>query len=52
MKTNQNNALVFIFITILVDVIGLGVIIPVVPKLIEGLTGEGISEASRIGGWL
>ncbi|MCU0440863.1 MAG: TCR/Tet family MFS transporter [Bacteroidia bacterium] len=52
MKTQQNKALVFIFITILVDVIGLGVIIPVVPKLIEGLTGEGISEASRYGGWL
>lgn len=52
MKQGQNKALVFIFITILVDVIGLGVIIPVVPKLIEGLTGEGISEASRYGGWL
>jgi DHA1 family tetracycline resistance protein-like MFS transporter len=36
----------------LVDVIGLGIIIPVVPKLIEKLTGEGISEASRYGGWL
>lgn len=52
MTVKKNNALAFIFITILVDVIGLGIIIPVVPKLIENLTGEGLSEASRYGGWL
>lgn len=52
MTVKKNKALTFIFITILVDVIGLGIIIPVVPKLIEGLTGEGLSEASRYGGWL
>ncbi len=42
----------FIFVTILIDVIGIGIIIPVLPKLIENLSGEGLSEASRIGGWL
>lgn len=52
MTVKRNNALAFIFITILVDVIGLGIIIPVVPMLIEQLTGEGLSEASRYGGWL
>ncbi len=52
MANQSNRALLFIFITVLVDVIGLGVIIPVVPKLIEELTGEGLSEASRYGGWL
>src|SRR6478609_658900 len=52
MTVQKNNALIFIFITILVDVIGLGIIIPVVPKLIASLTGEGLSEASRYGGWL
>jgi DHA1 family tetracycline resistance protein-like MFS transporter len=52
MADKSNRALLFIFITILVDVIGLGIIIPVVPKLIEDLTGEGLSEASRYGGWL
>ncbi|REG78277.1 TCR/Tet family MFS transporter [Algoriphagus antarcticus] len=52
MPSKPNRALIFIFITILVDVIGLGVIIPVVPSLIEELTGEGLSEASRYGGWL
>ena len=52
MPVKRSAALGFIFITILVDVIGLGVIIPIVPKLIQRLTGEGISEASRYGGWL
>lgn len=32
--------------------IGIGIIIPVLPSLIESLNGEGLSEASRIGGWL
>jgi DHA1 family tetracycline resistance protein-like MFS transporter len=45
-------ALAFIFITMLVDTIGLGIIIPVTPKIIAELTGEGLSEAARWGGWL
>jgi len=45
-------SLLFIFVTVLVDVIGIGIIIPVLPSLIESLHGEGLSEASRIGGWL
>jgi len=52
MRVKKSNALIFIFITILVDVIGLGIIIPVVPRLIENLTGEGLSAASKYGGWL
>lgn len=45
-------ALIFIFITVLLDVVGLGIIIPVLPSLIMELTGEGLSAASRYGGWL
>ena len=45
-------ALVFIFITIFVDVVGLGIIIPVAPKLISHLAHVGLSEAARYGGWL
>ncbi|GAA4460014.1 tetracycline resistance MFS efflux pump [Nibrella saemangeumensis] len=52
MTVKRNAALGFIFITILVDVIGLGIIIPVFPKLIENLIHGGLSEASRYGGWL
>jgi DHA1 family tetracycline resistance protein-like MFS transporter len=52
MKNKTNAALGFIFITVLVDVIGLGIIIPIVPQLIENLTGLGINEASKYGGFL
>ena len=48
----RGNALMFIFITILIDVIGIGIIIPVLPKLITELTGGDMSEAARYGGWL
>lgn len=48
----MKKSLVFIFVTVLVDVIGIGIIIPVLPSLIESLNGDGLSEASKIGGWL
>lgn len=45
-------ALSFIFVTLLIDVIGFAIIIPVFPKLIEGLIHSGISEATRYSGYL
>ena len=45
-------ALAFIFITMFIDTVGLGVIIPVTPKIIAQLTGQGMSDAARYGGWL
>ncbi|MGA0556916.1 TCR/Tet family MFS transporter [Larkinella sp. VNQ87] len=48
----RNRALTFIFITILIDCTGIGVIAPIVPRLIEELTGGDLSEASEYGGWL
>ncbi|TDE13698.1 TCR/Tet family MFS transporter [Dyadobacter psychrotolerans] len=52
MSAKRSPALGFIFVTLLIDVIGLGIIIPVMPKLISELTGDSISAASRDGGWL
>ncbi|HEX8315027.1 MAG TPA: TCR/Tet family MFS transporter [Flavisolibacter sp.] len=52
MASNRNAAMGFIFITLLIDVIGFGIIIPVMPGLIEELAHVNISEASKIGGWL
>jgi DHA1 family tetracycline resistance protein-like MFS transporter len=36
-KPKQSAALGFIFITIFIDVLGLGIIIPVMPKLLQTL---------------
>jgi DHA1 family tetracycline resistance protein-like MFS transporter len=52
MASQRSPALAFIFVTILIDVIGLGIIIPVVPTLIRQLTGEGLSQAAVYSGWL
>ncbi|MBZ5858936.1 TCR/Tet family MFS transporter [Flavihumibacter profundi] len=52
MATNRKAALGFIFVTLLLDVTGLGIIIPVIPKLIQGLIHGNISEASKYGGWM
>ena len=52
MVKNRNAAVGFIFITLLIDVIGFGVIIPVMPKLISQLKQVDISTASRYGSFL
>jgi MFS transporter, DHA1 family, tetracycline resistance protein len=53
MITNQRNAsLLFIFITILLDVIGLGLIIPVLPKIINHFVGNDLPLAARYSGML
>ena len=45
-------ALLFIFVLVLVDSIGFGIILPVLPGLIMQLTGVGIDRAARYGGGL
>ncbi len=45
-------ATVFILITILLDTIGFGIIVPVMPELIMELTGQGFGGAASYGGWL
>lgn len=52
MQQQKKAAVGFIFITLLLDVTGLGIIIPVMPKLIEELIQGNISQASLYGGWL
>ncbi|SIQ05403.1 TCR/Tet family MFS transporter [Maribacter ulvicola] len=49
---SKKTALLFIFITILVDVIGIGIILPIIPDLIMELTGEGNHMAIIYGMWL
>lgn len=52
MKSSKQAAIGFIFVTLLIDTIGFGIIIPVLPNLIIELTHGTTSEAARIGGWL
>lgn len=50
--SKRTPAIGFIFITLLIDVTGFGIIIPVIPKLITELIGGNLSQAATYGGWL
>lgn len=52
MATKRNAAIGFIFITLLIDVIGFGIIIPVMPQLISDLKQVDISTAAKFGSYL
>ncbi len=52
MSQTKKASLTFIFITVLVDVIGFGIIIPVIDELITKLTGLGLSEGAFYAGML
>jgi DHA1 family tetracycline resistance protein-like MFS transporter len=51
-KSKKQAAMGFIFITLLIDVTGLGIIIPVLPKLLQTLIHGNLSDASRYAGLL
>jgi MFS transporter, DHA1 family, tetracycline resistance protein len=51
-KTKTSAAVGFIFVTIFIDVLGLGIIIPVIPKLLEQLGHVDNSIAAEVNGWL
>ena len=48
----RKHALAFIAVTLLLDTIGFGLIMPVYPKLLVEITGESLSRAAIYGGWL
>lgn len=52
MADKRPAALGFIFVTLLIDITGIGIIIPVLPTLISELIGGTMSDAARYGGWL
>ena len=50
--SKHGHALAFIVCVVLIDSISFGIVLPVMPKLIIGLSDVSISEASAIGGYL
>ncbi len=51
-RSSGKSALTFIFLTVLIDVTGLGIIVPILPQLIQSLTGGSLSDAGAWAGWL
>ena len=53
MANTKKAAVGFIFFTLVIDIVGLGIIIPVIPQLIEGLLHtQDLSKAALYGGWM
>ncbi len=48
---NRKAAVPFILITILLDMLGIGIVIPVLPKLVASMYGGSVSDAAWIFGW-
>lgn len=52
MPEKNSKAIFFILVTVLIDVIGIGIIIPIMPSLYQELTGGSVSEASQYSAYL
>ncbi|WP_181706780.1 TCR/Tet family MFS transporter [Chthonobacter rhizosphaerae] len=50
--TSTARTLVFIYVTIALDVIAIAMVIPILPALLMELTGDGVEAAAIDGGWL
>jgi DHA1 family tetracycline resistance protein-like MFS transporter len=51
-ENSQRSALIFIFLTVLIDMIGIGLIIPIMPDLIQSMTDQTVAETAVTGGYL
>lgn len=52
MRSSEKSALLFIFITVSLDAIGIGIILPVLPDLLRDVAKADIASAARWGGVL
>lgn len=48
----NRRALAFIVLTVFIDMLGFGLVIPVLPMMVSTLSGREIAQATAIGGWL
>ncbi|WP_378949684.1 TCR/Tet family MFS transporter [Mesorhizobium sp. ANAO-SY3R2] len=51
-QKSAKRGLALVFMTLLLDIIGIGIIMPVLPAYLRELTGVGVGEAAIEGGWL
>lgn len=49
--TKRSPAFIFIFITVLLDILSVGIIIPVLPKLVQTLLGGDLVRTAELFGW-
>ena len=47
-KSPRKAAMIFIFVTLLIDILGIGIVIPVLPELIKELVGGKLTDPAAI----
>ncbi len=52
MTEKTKHSAMFVFVTVVLDSMGIGIIMPVMPDLLQGLSGLSIGEAAIYGGYL
>lgn len=50
--SGRRPGMLIIFVTVMLNSIGFGIIVPVMPQLLGELTGEALADGARIGGYL
>jgi DHA1 family tetracycline resistance protein-like MFS transporter len=48
----SRHAVTFVLVTVFLDMVGFGLIMPVLPRLIEEVGGLSLADASLVGGWM
>lgn len=51
-EKRRKRAMIFIFVTVMLDILGIGLIIPVVPSLLEDVGVTDVGRAAVIGAWM
>ncbi len=51
-ESNTKSTLIFVAFIVFIDMVGIGLIIPVMPALLESMTGASEDQTATIGGWL
>lgn len=51
-ETATKGTLGLVAFIVFIDMVGIGLIVPVMPSLLEGITGESEDQTAQIGGWL
>src|SRR6266853_4124106 len=49
---NRQASVVFVLITLFIDILGMGLVIPILPRLVQSMLGGAISDASFVYGLL
>ena len=51
-SSDPTSTLIFVAMIVFIDMMGIGLIVPVIPGLLKELTGQGLDRTAEIGGWL